>query len=146
MASHRINLRGPWDFSWRSDDLSGTVPVSKTGTVAMPKEWRELFGELAGTAQFRRKFHRPTNLEPHEQVLVVCKELRGTGSVRLNDVPVGSFTSAEGPVEFDISTLMKHFNELDVEISFDPSRNTNLPGGLYGVVALEIRDVSFRGN
>ena len=105
----------------------------------MPQEWRVLFGEIPGTAQFRRKFHRPTNLEPHERVILVFTEVRGTGSVQLNEWPVGEFTGNGKSVEFEITSLMKPFNELSVEVTFDPATQPSLSGGLYGAVALEIR-------
>ena len=124
MASHRINLRGPWDFTWQQDsaDPADQPAVSKAGTATMPREWTALFGDVAGTAQFRRKFHRPTNLDPHERVLIVFTELRGTGNVRLNESPLGEFNADGGLVDFEITTAMKPFNELIVDVSFDPSR------------------------
>lgn len=105
----------------------------------MPKDWRAVFGEVSGRARFRRKFHRPTNLEPHESVFVVLTEVRGEGRVRLNDLSIGSFDSKGESAEFEISSSMKSFNELDVEITFDPTSEEDTSGGLFGVVALEIR-------
>ena len=139
MASHRINLRGPWDFLWlRSTDIS-LVPISETGTVNMPKDWQSVFGLISGTSRFRRKFHRPTNLDPHEQVMIVFTEIRGAGTIRLNDQPVGSFTASERSVEFEITAFLKPFNELEVEIEFAAKQEPAEAGGLFGVVALEIR-------
>ena len=105
----------------------------------MPQDWQSLFGDRPGAAQFRRKFHRPTNLEPHERVVLVFAEIRGTGSVRLNDEPVGNFASAGLPVEFEITAKLNAFNVLTVEIAFDPEAESIHPGGISGPVALEIR-------
>ncbi len=105
----------------------------------MPREWQAIFGLAGGTVQFRRKFHRPTNLEPHERVMIVFTESRGTGEVGLNGLSVGQFAAVGDAVEFEISTLMKPFNELSVEITFDPNLDPAISGGLFGVVALEIR-------
>lgn len=139
MASHRIHLRGPWDYDWTQIAIEHCEPVTKSGTATMPQDWNTLFGKAAGTAQFRRKFHRPTNLEPHEQVMILFTEVRGAGSVQLNGRPVGQFTATGGPIEFDISTLMNSFNELTVDITFDPNTDQDAAGGLFGVAALEIR-------
>lgn len=130
MATHRINLRGPWDYQFLGN---------QSGTEAMPREWRLLFGDRAGTATFRRKFHRPTNLDPHEQVLIVFTEVGGSGRVWINDQPVGDFTAHGELVEFEITKLLKPFNELSVEIAFDPGVDEQQQGGLFGVTALEIR-------
>ena len=135
MASHRINLRGPWDFKFQchaSDDI-------RSGTVAMPQEWRSLFGINSGFAVFRRKFHRPTNLDAHERVAIILTEVCGHGVTRLNDVVLNSFHSAGAAVEFDITNGMNAFNELAIEIAFDPKGLAKPFGGLYGVVAIEIR-------
>ena len=105
----------------------------------MPQAWGTLFGEVSGTAQFRRKFHRPTNLESHERVMLVLTEVRGSGHVHLNDLPIGSFDASGGAVEFDITNSMKPFSEIAVEITFDPRPEPDLPGGMFGAVALEIR-------
>jgi len=130
MTTHRINLRGPWDYQF-DGNLSGTE--------AMPREWRALFGDRAGTATFRRKFHRPTNLDPHERVLIVFTEVGGSGRVSINGKQVDEF-SAEGElVEIEITAFLKPFNELAVELKFDPHFDAHQRGGLYGVTALEIR-------
>ena len=45
-----------------------------------------------------------------------------------------------GPaVEFDVTSRLNEFNELRVEVAFDPRSEPNVSGGLYGPVALDIR-------
>jgi len=139
MASHRIHLRGPWDFVWRPAGGTDSETGSKSGTVTMPQEWRTLFGDVSGTALFRRRFHRPTNLELHERVMLVFTEIRGSGHVQLNGLSIGEFSAAGELVEFEISTAMKPFNEVAIDIGFDPVKEQGVPGGLFGVAALEIR-------
>jgi beta-galactosidase/beta-glucuronidase len=139
MASHRINLRGPWDYDWRETGGDTDAALLKSGTASMPQPWDGLFGVRQGTAVFRRKFHRPTNLEAHEQVILVFTEVRGRGQAVLNQQTLGEFNGAGQTVEFEISKFMEAFNELTVEISFNPQREPSSPGGLFGVVALEIR-------
>lgn len=106
----------------------------------MPREWRTLFNDRAGTATFRRKFHRPTNLDPHERVLIVFTEVAGSGRVSINGDHVGEFTGHGELVEFEITALLRPFNELAVELKFDPHLESNQKGGLFGVTALEIRN------
>lgn len=135
MPSHRINLRGPWDYRWLSGQQE---PISVQGTVSMPCEWRRIFGDASGLAEFGRKFHKPTNLEPHEIVTIVLTEVSGCGHARLNGVKLGEFTSTAESVQFEITDHLKPFNELKIEVYFDPSANRELSGGLYGIVAIHI--------
>jgi hypothetical protein len=139
MSSHRIHLKGPWDYSWQGEADARPETFAPTGTVAMPRDWRSIFGQNPGTAQFRRKFHRPTNLDPHEHVMLVLTEVRGRGSVRLNEKEVGVITGTGNLVEFEITASMKPFNELVIDLNFDPQIEPLLAGGLYGAVALDIR-------
>ena len=139
MASHRINLKGPWDYTWWATEDSGCEVFERTGSVSMPREWQSIFGDHSGQARFQRKFHRPTNLEPHERVMLILTEVRGQGSVQLNDIDLGEFTGTGQLVEFEITDSMKPFNELVIDIQYDPSQEPSQAGGLYGAVVLEIR-------
>lgn len=138
MPPHRIHLKGPWDFVWLQGVLAGSGEFTSSGTVTMPREWSEIFGLSSGVAQFRRKFHRPTNLEPHERVMLVMTEVRGSGTIRLNQHQLGDFAGTGDAVEFEITTLMNPFNEVVIEIQFDPCSQAGVAGGLYGAIALEI--------
>lgn len=105
----------------------------------MPCEWRRIFGEAVGTARFRRKFHKPTNLESHEVVKIVMTEVRGAGVVSLNDNRLADFSSSGEAVEIEITPFLNPFNELSIELKFDPVVNSGVQGGLFGVTAIEIR-------
>jgi len=105
----------------------------------MPQGWRELFGDIGGTARFERKFHRPSNLESHERVFLVFKGIRGQSRIWLNRSLIGEFVATGDTIELDISSRMHSFNQIDVEINFEPSQEPTLPGGLFGVVSLDIR-------
>ena len=137
--SHRIQLKGPWDYDWKSAVVDGLEPATQSGTVTMPKEWRSLFGDRSGTAEFRRKFHRPTNLESHETVILIFTGIRGQVEVLLNHQHLGEFIGAGAAVEFDVTSRLKEFNELRVQIAFDSQADPDVGGGLYDVVTLEIR-------
>ena len=54
---YRIRLRGPWEVALIERD--GTAAPLRFAYI--PAEWRELFGERAGTGVFRRRFNRPAS-------------------------------------------------------------------------------------
>jgi beta-galactosidase/beta-glucuronidase len=139
MKSHRIQLKGPWDYDWKSVVVDSFGPASQTGTVTMPRDWQSIFGDRSGVAEFRRKFHRPTNVESHERVILNFTGIRGQIAVSLNRVRLGKFTGTGDGVEFDVTSLLKEFNELRVEITFDPQSAPDVSGGLHEIVALDIR-------
>jgi hypothetical protein len=129
-----MHLKGPWELLV----VPGFQPSPEMRTVTMPQSWQTLFGPVAGTARFRRAFHRPTNLAPHETVWIVLTEVGGMGRVWLNDQPCGTFAPlTASPPRFEITSHLKPRNHLTVEVTFDPG-STTAEGGLYGAVALEI--------
>ena len=144
MSSHRIHLKGPWDFAWLTGPFEPAMGIERSGTVTMPREWRTIFGANSGSAQFQRKFHAPTNLEAHERVILVLTEVRGPGSVSLNQHPVGEFQGTGVGVEFEVTTFLKTFNQLVVTMEYDATVEPVVPGGLYGAVALDIRSVEVK--
>ena len=139
MKSHRIQLKGPWDYEWKSANIDGSEPVSRSGTVTMPRDWQSIFGDRSGTAEFRRKFHRPSNLESHETVILNFTEIRGLVAVWLNRDQLREFNRNGPAVEFDVTSLLKEYNELRVEIGFNPQSEPDVSGGLCGLVGLDIR-------
>lgn len=139
MNSHRIHLKGPWQYHWLAPEDSASVFPVPAGTVTMPCDWQSLFGDVAGTVQFRRRFHRPTNLESHETVMIVLTEVRGEGAISLNGKVLGQVEGTGGAAEFDITASMIPFNQLVIDLRFDPSLAQGNRGGLYGPVALDIR-------
>lgn len=133
MSVHRIRLVGPWDYQWHGPQ----GPEATSGSVKMPCEWRTLFGDVAGSATFSRRFHRPTNLEAHERVVIVLTGVGGTGRISLNGAVATEFSSGGTEVEVDVTERLLAFNTLEVQIEFDPSSRQS--GGLYDLVVLEIR-------
>ena len=131
MPTHRIHLRGPWDIAF--EPMFGDEVVRRT----LPNSWQQLFGNLSRHAVFRRSFHRPTNLEPHEIVRLTFQGLRGTGRVFLNDFPLGPVNPGDPRPSFDITMTLLPTNRLQVDLDFDPGM-TPEPGGMYEAVALEI--------
>lgn len=143
-----MNLKGPWDYEWlsghtpRSEPSTGTPPGSAPaagGRIKLPAEWRSVFGSSAGTVRFRRRFGRPTNLDPDERVDLVFDGVGGAVRVLLNGQPLGLIRDTDAAARFDVTTLLQPRNEVTVDVAFDPSRHPDKPGGLWAAVALEIR-------
>lgn len=150
MSVHRIRLAGPWDYRWLSDDVHCSlgdfprdiIPLEDAtdrsgGSVKMPCDWTTLFGPRAGCASFKRKFHRPTNLESHERVAIQLTGVGGEGLIVLNGKTVLCFKEAKA-VEVDVTESLRPFNTVDVLLRFVPEAEGKI-GGLYDSVFLEIR-------
>lgn len=139
MLPHRMHLKGPWQYEWLGPSDALPPDVEPAGRLKMPAEWRTSFGSAAGTARFRRRFNRPTNLDADERVFVVLDGVGGTGEARLDDRRLGTVDGAQGSAAFDVTDLLKPANELVVELEFDPAVDESVRGGLWGPVAIEIR-------
>src|SRR4051794_34362239 len=119
MYPHRIRLRGPWECAplarlvRRADgsqawDSEGLPPQ---GRVTMPGRWRDGgLRDFAGRVRLRRHFGYPGRIDAHERVWLTCAGLEGVADVRLNDVPLGRRTGADGPFEFDVTDLLRPRN------------------------------------
>jgi hypothetical protein len=136
VSVHRIRLNGPWDYQWHGpQSLAAAEP---SGCVKMPCNSQLLFGSSAGSATFSRRFHRPTNLEPHEQVIIVLTGAEGDGTVALNGTEVSKFDATGEQVEADVTSHLLALNRLEIRIEFSPSPDEPPSGDLFAVV-LEIR-------
>lgn len=146
--AHRMHLKGPWHYEWLGNPFPPTGDTNSTqlqpefalsGRVKLPASWQALFGAVPGRARLRRRFHRPTNLDPHEHVFIVFDGIGGTAEISVNGHHLG--TVADGPERqgFDITSLLQPANDLFVEITFDAESSADRPGGLWAPVALEIR-------
>lgn len=134
MEPHRIRLRGPWECQALSRAGGGAVPGPMRMTL--PCRWDEGgLPDFAGLVRFTRRFGLPTNLDPTEQVWLVFEGVDASARVTLNANLLGVHAGAE-PFEFEITRLLQPRNELQVEVESPSSR-----GGLWGEVALEIRDM-----
>jgi hypothetical protein len=136
MPTHRMHLKGPWQCEWLSP---ADVSVASIERVKMPIDWRSVFGEQAGRARLRRKFHKPTNLDADERVFIVFDGIGGRGEVRLGDQVLGQVDETVSTASFEITAALQPANELLVDLEFDPSRHLEMAGGLWGPVAIEIR-------
>jgi hypothetical protein len=146
---HPIRLHGPWDY----EVLSGETAGARSGRVKLPCDWGATLGrEFRGCARYRRSFHRPSGLEPHEHVWLVCEGADARAEVRLNGQSLGPIRGYALHSHFEITALIEERNEvlLDVELSdginsssqLRPGRE-HLPGGPIGEVRLEVRSGQF---
>lgn len=143
---HRIRLRGPWEFqplaraefhdhgrmTWHTDQLPAA------GSAHFPTPWQSLFGEFRGRVRFRRRFHRPTNLDPDERVWLAFAAVGGTGEVTVNGFVLGTLETSRVPQLFEVTTLLKGDDELLVDLEFVGPPATTTLGGLFAPVQLEM--------
>jgi beta-galactosidase/beta-glucuronidase len=139
MATHRIHLKGPWQFeplrrTGLAVDSSGLPPA---GRMIMPCSWQSALGDFRGAVRFTRAFHCPTNLDPDERVVLVFSAVGGDGEVRLDGHPLGNLSTSETPQAFDITDRLRPDMQLVVDLEFVSPGETS-PGGLWRPIALEI--------
>ena len=155
---HAIRLRGPWEF----EVLAGAadVPGQKASAapasnrVELPCDWQATLGVgFRGKVRYRRRFNRPTGLDPHERVWLVVEGVDAFGAASLNGSQLGEVRGYALPASFDITGQLLPSNELaiDVELPAEtsgvasplrPGRET-LAGGPIGEVRLEIRSDTY---
>ncbi|HUG94317.1 MAG TPA: hypothetical protein VML55_26035 [Planctomycetaceae bacterium] len=144
MNVHRIHLKGPWEIEWLGPEQPADERAAGPRRVHMPAPWEALFGDAAGTARFRRRFNRPTNLDPQERVFIVFDGIGGQANVSLNARCVGTVAEAAPAAEFDVTAVLESRNVLIVDVAFNPAERPQQPGGLWAAVALEIRSAARR--
>lgn len=125
---HRMHLHGPWQFEW----------ADEAGRVKMPAEWKTIFGERTGTVVFRRRFGRPTNLEPHERVFVAFDGIGGSAQITVNGKHFGAVTNNSETARFDVTDILEASNLLEVELTINGSEQCDKHLGLWAPIAIEI--------
>ena len=129
---HRIRLKGPWDVRLRQDGA-----IDEYRRESMPQDWRQLFGNVAGTADFRRNFHDPTGLESDERVVIYLPS--GIGDVSEFKMNGQSFSpTIDSSQRYDVTELLAGFNMIEFALTFDPHAEPDIPGGLWETVFVEI--------
>jgi hypothetical protein len=127
---HRIRLRGPWALEPTD---AGDMPER---TVRLPLQWAELVDFGARRVRLSRRFHRPTNLGPNDQVSVVVHDLPAGAQVGLNgtileqQIPPPTKESVFGTPQLEPTNLLS--------VEFDVSTRSAAGDGTWGEVALLI--------
>lgn len=111
--------------------------------IRLREPW-ELSESAAGTIHIRR-FHKPTNLEPSEQVYLVIAESQGVLAMRLNsellEMGAGFFSNNEAPPSTTTAEMKPDPFRCDVAARLLPRNELILelaPGGQRGEVCLQI--------
>lgn len=143
-----MHLKGPWQFEWLlRDETQAELPeeFERSGRVKLPATWQSLFGNQHGTVRFQRRFHRPTNLDSWEQVFIVFDGVGGEGAVSVNGMSVGQISTRAESQDFEVTSLLKDGNVLQVDLEHLGADDESAPGGLWAAVAIEIRQDVGRG-
>jgi len=147
---HVIRLRGPWDFDLldcTATDKGDPSALAKTGRVTVPTNWaNDLGAGFLGRVRYRRRFNRPTGLEPHLRVWLVVEGVDAHGSCRLNGHELGPIDGYALPAVYDVTVELQVSNELEIVVERNPEETRpgrdRLAGGPIGEVRLEIRTAS----
>jgi hypothetical protein len=142
---YRIQLRGPWRFEplarAQPDGTGGIVWTAESlpapGTARLPTSWQEVLGEFRGRVLFRRRFHRPGNLDPQERVLIVLEDIPGAGAVTVNGRRLGLIDCATRAFQADVTDLLEGNDELQIDLELTDPTQERAP--LWKTAALEIR-------
>ena len=126
---HPIRLRGPWDLF-----VPDSGAEAQPRRVTPPCDWRAALGaEFRGTARFRRFFHAPDRLMPHERLWLVVEGANERAAVGLNGAALGEFAGAATTWEHAVTERIVPRNELTLDVVAPTSV------GALGAVRLEVR-------
>ncbi|MDA1050620.1 MAG: hypothetical protein O3C40_09080 [Planctomycetota bacterium] len=150
-APHIIRLHGPWEYeplaftqwgpSGESVDLPGDVPPA--GTITIPADWGTSLGVgFRGRVLYKRRFGRPTNLDPNERVDLVLYGISGIAIVALNGDRLGEIKIGERVRRFELTELLLPRNELRIEVNLPRGGDDAAAGGIVSEVHLEIYEVT----
>jgi beta-mannosidase len=167
MYPHRIRLDGPWQFepiertALKSDGSIQAIPgpVPPAGRMKMPATWvhTPLHG-FRGRVLFRRRFHAPRSIEPHEHLWLVFHGIDYFAGISLNGTSLGHHQGYFDSFEFEITPLVRSSNDLEVTIDCpaepDPGRpmllraglelaDPTFCGGMWRGTVLEVRSFAF---
>ena len=129
---HVIRLRGPWHFEvLPADDRD--APDSRgiehsqatqaasaprpAGSAPLPHDWTTGIERPAGARLcWRRRFSRPTNLDPGEAVWLCVVGRGATLAVALNGDYLGTVATEQPVREFDVTSRLTPRNELTIDV------------------------------
>lgn len=116
LPTHRIRLRGPWEFEWLKAP-AGLTDDRRNGRLALPSTWRGAFGPLAGTVRLSRRFGSPADPDPTDRVWLELSVPHAEASAMLNGDWLGTFPP--GTARLDVTGRLAPHNRLDLDLSTD---------------------------
>jgi hypothetical protein len=93
--AHSFRLRDPWQFE----------------------------AAAGGAARWSRVFHRPTGIEPDDELWLVCSGLPADSSAALNGTPLTA-PNADRPHEFEVTRLLADANRIELHVPAEAASNT----------------------
>lgn len=139
MYPHAIRLRGPWQCQRIHDGGAASEPA----TVSLPCAWHSL--QIAGErsrVRLQRAFNKPSNLDPHERLWLVCEPTGARGVIQCNGHTLGSVPEDQ-PGQWEITPYLTGRNEVVLQLVVPPSVDSQ---PMLGDVRLEIRERQFLAN
>jgi hypothetical protein len=121
-------------------------------SIRLRDPWQRAATEGGGT-RWSRRFHRPTGMEPDDQLLLVLSGLPAAACVRVNGhgfdaersaVPVVPASSIQQPAspavaaQFDLTAVLRDANEIEIEVPPDPLQRLVEPR-LHGAFPYDAR-------
>jgi hypothetical protein len=107
-----------------------------TRTVRLPASWDELVDAGSERVRLSRKFHRPTNLGPADQVSLVVQDLPKEACVSLNGAPLTLQAQPLNQAFIFPAPQLEQNNVLSLE--FEVGRTPRSADVAWGEIALVI--------
>lgn len=148
---HVIRLRGPWHFEVspvvqldrEATGAAAAIPLAprSAGSAPLPGDWVSGIACPAGARIcWRRRFSRPTNLDPGEAVWLCIAGRGATLAISLNGDKLGAINALEASRDFEVRGRLHPRNELAIEILEPPNIPADAPVKKHDAnVRLEIR-------
>lgn len=146
-GAHRIHLRGPWRIEPLARAETGPEGVTRRlpsglptpSAARLPESLANLLGTFRGRVAFRRRFHRPNNLESHERVEIVLEGVAAAGEVSLNGRLLGPIDMHTRSFRRDVTGLLEANSELTVELEVVQRASQPMETQPWQLAYLEIR-------
>jgi hypothetical protein len=142
MTNHRIRLRGPWEVQWLdalSAQHAGSGQPQQSERVHLPAEWEQLIAGRSGRVRLTRRFHKPSGLEPEEEVALVFDDLPVLATISLNAEQVGQLAGRTAAERIVVTERLQSVNTLEIELEINSASEAASCVTPWGQVAIEIR-------
>ena len=124
---HKIRLKKPWE---KTTNLAKTrvrvdVPEQPQGAATSHIDATA----AVETATYRRRFNRPTGLQPSTRVWLNIRDF--AGRLEFLSVNQRQFQALDAPVELDIHDALSDHNELVITLSATDGAQPSLSGDVW---------------